>query len=56
METIVKHLGAGTVYKYNNQPAVYINISDFNSITNIIIPFFFGKYPIYGIKFKDFTD
>jgi LAGLIDADG endonuclease len=47
METIVKHLGAGTVYKYNNQPAVYINISDLKSITNIIIPFF-EKYPIYG--------
>lgn len=55
METIVKHLGAGTVYKYTSQPAVYIDISDFKSITNIIIPFF-EKYPIYGVKLNDFLD
>lgn len=47
METIVKHLGAGAVYKYHNQPAVYININDFKSITNIIIPFF-EKFPCFS--------
>jgi hypothetical protein len=55
METIVKHLGAGTIYKYTSQPAVYINISDFLSITNTLIPFF-EKYPIHGVKLYDFID
>lgn len=55
MDTIVKHLGAGRVYKYQSQPAVYINISDFKSITNIIIPFF-EKYPVYGVKANYFSD
>lgn len=43
METIVKHLGVGAVYKYTSQPAVYINISDLKSITNMIIPFFIAQ-------------
>lgn len=55
MKSIVKHLGAGQIYKYPSQPAVYINISDINSITNIIIPFF-EKYPIRGVKLNDFLD
>lgn len=54
METIVKHLGAGEVYRHTSQPAVYINISDFKSITNIIIPFFL--FPIHGVKSIYFFD
>lgn len=55
MELIVKHLGAGKVYKNTNKPAVYINISDFKSITNLIIPFF-EKNPVHGAKSLDFID
>lgn len=54
MKTIVKHLGAGAVYEYHSQPAVYININDFKSITNIIIPFFL-KISYSRCKIKVFS-
>jgi hypothetical protein len=55
MKSIVKHLRAGVIFKYSSQSCVYLNISDLNSITNIIIPFF-EKYPIHGVKYFDFLD
>lgn len=55
MEAIISYLGVGKIYKYASQPAVYLEVSDFKSISNIVIPFF-KKYPIYGDKLHDFLD
>lgn len=40
MENIIRYLGVGKIYKYPNQPAVRIEVSNFKDLTNVIIPFF----------------
>jgi hypothetical protein len=55
MESIIKYLSSGKIYKYSGKLAVCIYIVKFTDITKIIIPFF-NKYPIAGIKLNDFLD
>lgn len=55
MEKLVKYFGSGNVYKYGGKFAVSLAIVDFTHITKTIIPFF-EKYPIIGVKHKDYLD
>jgi hypothetical protein len=55
MESIIKYLGSGKIYKYPGKLAVYIMIVKYTDITEKIIPFF-NKYPIDGIKLNDYQD
>lgn len=43
------------VYKYSNKDAVRFDVTKYSDLTEKIIPFF-NKYPIYGVKAKDFED
>ena len=55
MESIIKYLGSGKIYKYPGKLAVCIYIVKYTDITNIMIPFL-KKYPINGVKLNDFLD
>jgi LAGLIDADG endonuclease len=55
MESIIKYLGIGKIYKYPGKLVVSINIIKYTDITEVIIPFF-NKYPIYGIKLYDYQN
>jgi hypothetical protein len=55
MESIIKYLGIGKIYKYPEKLAVSIYIIKYTDITKVIIPFF-NKYPIDGIKLNDYQD
>ena len=55
MESIIKYLGIGKIYKYPEKLAVSIYIIKYTDITEVIIPFF-NKYPIDGIKLNDYQD
>jgi LAGLIDADG endonuclease len=55
MELISKYLGSGTIYKENKTPKVLLTILKIADNTNLTIPFF-KKYPVLGIKQKDFSD
>lgn len=55
MAKIVKYFGSGNVYKYGGKFAVNLTIVDFTHITKTIIPFF-EKYPLIGVKHKDYLD
>ena len=55
METIIKYLDSGKIYKYPNQNAVSIVNVNFSDINNKIIPFF-EENPLIGIKTYDYLD
>ena len=55
MESIIKYLGTGKIYKYPDKLAVSLNILKFSDINEKIIPFF-NKYPIDGVKLYDYLD
>jgi hypothetical protein len=55
MESLIKYLGSGKIYKYAGKPAVVITIFNFSDITNTIIPFF-EKNPLLGVKLLDYID
>jgi hypothetical protein len=55
MESLIKYLGSGKIYKYIDKPAVSLEISKFSDITNIIIPLF-DKNPLLGVKLLDYLD
>ena len=55
MELLVKYFGSGMIYKYSNNNAVSITISNFTDITETIIPFF-NNNPLLGIKYFDYID
>ena len=50
---VIELLNCGNVYK--NREAFDFQVTKFEDITGIIIPFF-KKYPIQGVKSKDFAD
>jgi len=56
MELLVKHLGSGSIYKYPGKDGIVLIIVKFSDITNIIIPFFFEKNPLHGVKILDYLD
>ena len=53
MKSLISYFGAGYVYKYNE--VLDFKITKFEDLTKIIIPFF-DKYPIIGVKSKNFED
>ena len=53
MRSLVDYLDCGNVYK--NRETVDFKITKFNDLTNKVIPFF-QKYPLQGVKSKDFKD
>ena len=55
MESLMKYLGSGKLYKYSGKPAVVYTVFKFSEITNLLIPFF-EKYPILGVKQLDYLD
>lgn len=54
MNFIILRLGCGSLYKYPNGLAVYINVVSFEHITDKIIPLLNGK--IEGVKRNDYLD
>nr|YP_010130230.1 LAGLIDADG endonuclease [Clavaria fumosa]QPZ51131.1 LAGLIDADG endonuclease [Clavaria fumosa] len=55
MESLIKYLGCGKIYKYTNQSAIVLTIFKFSDIYNVIIPFF-KKNPLLGVKQLDYLD
>ena len=55
MESLIKYLGSGRLYKYSGKPAVVLTVFKFSDVINNIIPFF-EKYPILGVKQLDYLD
>lgn len=55
MESIIKYLGTGKLYKYPDKAAVVITIFKLSDITNIIIPLF-EINPLLGVKLLDYLD
>ena len=53
MESIIKYLGSGKIYKYPGKLAVCIMIVKFTDITEKIIPFF-NDNKILGVKSDDY--
>ena len=56
MESLIKYLGCGKLYKTKTRPnEVNYRVLKFDDITQKIIPFF-KNYPIQGVKALDFAD
>lgn len=55
MESIIKYLGSGYLYKYPRKEAVSVVIFNNSDIIKLIIPFF-EENPLLGIKLLDFQD
>ena len=53
MRNLIKYFNCGNVFKY--QDTYRFVVTKFDDIENEIIPFF-KKYPILGVKYKDFSD
>ena len=53
IKSLAEYLNCGKVYKNNNVSSY--RVSKFAYLSEIIIPFF-KKYPIIGVKSKDFED
>lgn len=55
MRSLVEYFGCGKYRERKNRLTGDFEITNYNDITNVIIPYF-KKYPILGIKNKDFED
>jgi hypothetical protein len=55
MESLVKYLGCGKIYKKSSVPVVDFEVKKLSDITDKIIPFF-KKYPLQGVKKQNFED
>ena len=55
IRSLVQFWGCGDVFVRLNQPAVDFRIQKFSDLIEKVIPFF-QKYPILGVKAKDFVD
>jgi hypothetical protein len=55
MKNLICYLGCGKYYKVSNREMGKFVVSGFSDNINILIPFF-KKYPIEGVKVKDFAD
>ena len=54
--TFIEYLGCGRIEKASTRPdGVNFVVSKFSDIKEKIIPFF-QKYPLQGIKFRDYLD
>ncbi len=55
MELIIHYLGAGRLERDSRKPVLYLVITKFSEVNQIVIPFF-NQYPICGIKHLDYLD
>jgi hypothetical protein len=55
MRSLITNLGCGRIELNLGRSAVYFVVTKFKDITEKIIPFF-DKYPLQGVKVKDFED
>jgi hypothetical protein len=55
MKSLINHLGCGRTELDPRGPVVNFVVTKLSDITEKIIPFF-DKYPIVGVKAKDFAD
>jgi len=56
MQSLIKFLDCGNIYAKSKQSAaIDFKITKFEDLTYKVIPFFV-KYPILGVKSKDFAD
>jgi hypothetical protein len=55
LKSLNTYLVSGKYYQDTNRDCGDFRVQKFSDIFNVIIPFFF-KYPIYGVKAKDFSD
>ena len=55
MKSLESYLGCGGYFPRTNKNFGEFLVAKFKDLTDIIIPFF-DKYPIIGVKFKDFYD
>ena len=55
MKSLVNYLGFGRYVARNGAEHGELIVSDIESVTSKVIPLF-SKYPIFGIKSKDFQD
>nr|YP_010218686.1 LAGLIDADG endonuclease [Morchella brunnea]UBU98531.1 LAGLIDADG endonuclease [Morchella brunnea] len=55
MRSLITNLGCGRIELNLGRSAVYFVVTKFKDITEKIIPFFV-KYPLQGVKVKDFED
>lgn len=53
MRKLVEFCGYGSVYKVN-EVGINLTISRFTDLTKVLT--FFEKYPLQGVKYKDFID
>ena len=53
IKSLINYLDCGTFSQYKE--GVYFKITKFSDICTKIIPFF-NKYPIHGVKYKDYLD
>lgn len=54
LKSFMEYLKCGRVYKHSDN-AIAFKVSKYSDLTEKIIPFF-HKYPILGVKSKDFND
>ena len=55
LKNLIEFLNCGSLKERKKGSAVYFDVVKFTDIKNKIVPFFL-KYPILGIKYKDFVD
>jgi hypothetical protein len=55
MESLITYLGCGRLEENLNRSMSYLVVTKFDSVINIIIPFF-DKYPIHGVKSLDYIN
>ncbi len=55
MESIVKYLDCGKVFKRSSQAAVDFKVTKFDEVIGKIIPFL-QKYPLQSVKHVNFLD
>jgi len=53
IKSLINYLDCGTFNQYKE--GVYFKVTKFSDISKKIIPFF-EKYPIQGVKYKDYLD
>ena len=55
MNSLIEYLGCGIIYRKNNKEVLEYRATKVSDISEKILPFF-QKYPIIGVKSKDFQD
>ena len=55
IRSFITYFGSGSVYEESNKNFIKYHVYNFDHLYYIIIPFF-RRYPIRGIKYKDFMD